>query len=173
MSCSPLGKIPYIRTEHGGLCESQAILDYIEATWPQPALMPADAFGQAKVRELTTFIDWHLEICARQLYSQAFFGGAALSDVDKARIHGELIANIAGFKRLAKFAPYVAGSQFTQADCAAFVSLPLVGMATKIVYGEDLLLAGGVDYKSYTKLVGERPSAQKVVADRKADAVKA
>jgi glutathione S-transferase len=173
LSCSPLGKIPYIRTEHGGLCESQAILDYIEATWPQPPLMPADAFGQAKVRELTTFIDWHLEICARQLYSQAFFGGAALSDADKVRIRAELIANIAGFKRLAKFAPYVAGSEFTQADCAAFVSLPLVGMATKVIYGEDLLLAGGVDYKSYTKLVGERPSAQKVVADRKADAVKA
>ena len=41
-------------------------------------------------------------------------------------------------------------------------------MATKAVYGEDLLLAHGVDYKPYLKFVGERPSAQKVVADRKA-----
>ncbi len=60
------------------------------------------------------------------------------------------------------------GEQFTQADLAAFNNLPLVGMASKAVFGEDLLLATGVDYKPYLKPVGERPSAHKVVADRKA-----
>jgi len=63
----------------------------------------------------------------------------------------------------------VAGSTFTQADCAAWVSLPLVSMATRAVYGEDLLATGGVDWKPYAKRVGERPSAQRVTADRKAD----
>ena len=85
----------------------------------------------------------------------------------------ELEKNIAGFKRLARFAPFVAGDTFTQADCAAFANLPVVGMATKAIYGEDLLVAGGVDYKPYIKLIGERPSAQKVVADRKAATTKA
>ncbi len=173
LSASPLAKIPFIRTEHGGICESQAIMDYIEATWPAPALMPADAYGKAKVQELITFIDWHLEITARQLYGQAFFGGAALSDDSKADIRKQLEKNISGFKRLAKFSPYIAGGTFTQADCAAFVSLPLVGRASQAVYGEDLLLAGGVDYKAYMKLVGERPTAQKVLADRKASTAKA
>ena len=37
------------------------------------------------------------------------------------------------------------------------------------VYGEDLLAAAGIDWKPYAKLVGERASAQKVVADRKAE----
>ena len=32
LSASPLGKIPFITTEQGGLCESQAILEWIEAT---------------------------------------------------------------------------------------------------------------------------------------------
>jgi glutathione S-transferase len=41
-------------------------------------------------------------------------------------------------------------------------------MASKAVCGEDLLLAAGVDYKPYLKMVAERPSAQKVDADRKA-----
>ncbi len=168
LNASPLGKIPFIRTEQGGLGESQAILDYIEGAWPEPALLPADPFAAAKVRELTTYIDWHLEIVARQLYGPAFFGAALLSEANLARIRTQLEGNIAAFKRLAKFSPYVAGDTFTQADCAAFASLPLVGMASKVVYGEDLLLAGGVDYKSYIKLVGERPSAQRVVADRKA-----
>ena len=150
------------------MCESQAILEYIETRWPQPPLVPADAFAAAKVRELTTFIDWHLEIVARQLYGSAFFGAAALSDTQKNSIRKQLGDNIAAFRRLAKFSPYVAGTAFTQADCSAFNNLPLVGMASKAIFGEDLLLAGGVDYKSYLKLVGERPSAQKVVADRKA-----
>jgi glutathione S-transferase len=45
-------------------------------------------------------------------------------------------------------------------------------MATKVVYGEDLLAAGGVDWKAYARVVGERPSAQKVSADRKAEQAK-
>jgi glutathione S-transferase len=168
LGASPLGKIPFLTTDKGALCESQVLLEYIEATWPQPALLPADPFAAAKVRELTTFIDWHLEIVARQLYGQAFFGGAALSEGNAARIRRQLVDNIAAFGKLAKFSPYVAGDSFTQADCAAFANLPLVGMASKAVFGEDLLLAGGIDYKPYIKLVGERPTAQRVVADRKA-----
>lgn len=173
LAASPLAKIPYITTGQGSLCESQAILEWLEASWPQPPLMPADPFAAAKVRELTTFIDWHLEMTARQLYGSVFFGAAPLSDGNKARIRQELEKNIAAFKRLAKFSPYVAGEQFTQADCSAFNNLPLVGMATKGAYGEDLLLAGGVDYKPYVKLVSERASAQKVAADRKAAQAKA
>ncbi len=168
LACSPLAKVPFIRTEHGPLCESQAILDYLEAAWPQPPLLPADPWAQAKVRELTIFIDLHLELVARELYAQAFFGGTVGEDA-QARVRRQLTRHIAGFKALAKFSPYVAGDTFTQADCAAFQHLPLVGMATKLVLGEDLLQAAGVDWKSYVKLVGERPSAQKVVADRKAD----
>ena len=168
LACSPLAKVPFIRTEHGALCESEAIMGYVEATWPEPALLPPDAWGRAKVHELVTFIDLHVELVARQLYTQAFFGGAPLADADKERIRKQLVKNIAAFKRLAKFAPYIAGDRFTQADCAAYVSLPLVALSTKIVYGEDLLAAGGVDWKPYAKLIAQRASAQKVDADRKA-----
>ena len=172
LAASPLAKIPFIRTPQGGLCESQAILEYIESAHPSPPLLPADPYAAAKVRELTTFIDLHLELVARDLYPQAFFGGT-VSDSSKARVQKQLEKNIAAFRHLAKFAPFVAGDTFTQADCAAFANLPLLGMATKAVYGEDMLLAAGVDYKPYIKLVGERPTAQKVVADRKAAATRA
>jgi glutathione S-transferase len=168
LSATPLGKIPFIRTEHGVLCESQAILDYIEAQYPNPPLVPADPWQAAKVRELVTFVDLHLELVARELYPKAFFGGE-LSEANGARIQKLLKKNIAGFMRLAKFSPYVAGATFTQADCAAWASLPLVSMATRAAFGEDLLAAAGIEWKPYSKLVNERASAQKVVADRKAD----
>jgi glutathione S-transferase len=172
LAASPLAKIPFIRTPQGSLCESQAIVEYIEAAYPQPALMPSDAFAAAKVRELCTFIDLHLELVARDLYGQAFFGGT-VSESSQARVKKQLEKNIAAFMKLAKFSPMVAGGeQFTLADCAAWVNLPLVGMATKAVYGEDMLTAMGCDYKPYIKMIGERPSAQKVAADRKAATAK-
>lgn len=168
LSCSPLAKVPFIRTAQGSLCESQAIVDYLEALQPEPRLLPADPWAAAKVRELTTFIDLHLELAARELYGKAFFGGE-ISEANAERVRKLLTKNIAAFKRLAKFSPYVAGDSFTQADCAAFVSLPLVGLASRIVLGEDLLAAAGVDWKAYVKVVGERPSAQRINADRKAE----
>jgi glutathione S-transferase len=168
LAASPLGKIPFISTEQGALCESQVIVDYLEQAYPNPPLLPRDAFAAAKVRELVAVLDWHLEITARQLYPSAFFGAAPLSESNAARIRREIEQNIAGLKRVLKLAPYAAGDSFTLADCSAFVNLPLVGMATKAAYGEDLLIANGVDYKPYVKFIGERASAQKVVADRKA-----
>ncbi|MCI4429905.1 MAG: glutathione S-transferase family protein [Burkholderiales bacterium] len=165
---TPLGKIPFIRTEHGSLCESQAIADYLEAAYPNPPLMPADPWAAAKLRELITFIDLHLELVARELYAKAFFGGE-ISPGNAQRVHKQLAKNIAGFKRLARFGPYVGGDAFTLADCAAWVSLPVVAMATRSVYGEDLLAGAGIDWKAYAKTIAERPSAQRVTADRKAD----
>jgi glutathione S-transferase len=172
LGASPLGKIPFIRTEHGALCESQAIVEYIDALSTDNKLTPADPFAAAKVRELVTFIDLHLELVARELYPQAFFGGT-VSEANQERVRKLLTKHIAGFKKLARFSPYVAGDAFTQADCAAYASLPVVAMATKAIYGEDLVAAAGIDWKAYVKLIGARPSAQKVAADRKADAERA
>ena len=168
LAASPLGKIPFLSTDQGSLCESQAIVDYLEQAYPTPPLLPRDAFAAAKVRELATFLDWHLEMATRQLYPSAFFGAAPLSESNATRIRREIEQKIAGLKRLLKMSPYAAGDSFTLADCSAFVNLPPVGLATRTVYGEDLLLANGVDYKAYVKFIGERPSAQKVLADRKA-----
>ena len=167
LAASPLGKVPFIRTEHGALSESQAIVDYVEALWPEPRLVPADPWARAKLAELVTYIDLHLELVARELYPQAFFGGT-VSEAHQARIRKLLTRNVAAFARLAKFSPYVAGDAFTQADCAAYVSLPLVALSTRQVLGEELLAAAGFDWKSYVKLIGQRPTAQKVDADRKA-----
>jgi glutathione S-transferase len=167
LEASPLGKVPFLRTEHGCLSESGAIIEYLEAIAPTPALLPADPWAAAKVRELALYIDLHLELVARELYTQAFFGGT-ISESQQARVRKLLDRNIVAFRRLAKFSPYVAGEMFTIADCGAYVSLPLVAMSSKIIYGEDLLAAHGIDWKGYAKLIAQRPSAQRVDADRKA-----
>ena len=163
---SPLGKIPYIVTEHGSLCESQAIVDYLEALHSEHPLMPTDHFAAGKLRELITFLELHLELPARELYAEAFFGGK-VSDEVKARIEKLLTRNILAFTKLAKFDPYVGGKEFTLADCAAVVHFPLVSMATKNIYGRDFL--ADLPTRDYVKYISERPAMQKVNADRKAN----
>ena len=178
LACTPLGKIPFIRVDAdsdgtGGqtLCESQVIVDYLEARYPTPALVPADALAAAKVRELCTYMELHVELVARELYAQAFFGGS-VSDSTQARVKARLATNIPAMQRFLKMAPgvpYAAGDQFTIADIAAFAALPTVAQATKIVLGEDLIAAAGIDWKGHLKLLAERPSVQRVNADRKRD----
>ena len=168
LAASPLGKIPFIRVDGQTLCESQVIVDYLEARHPTPALMPADPLAAAKVRELVTFVELHLELVVRDLYPQAFFGGT-VSEGTQERVRKQLAKNIPAFVRLAKFGPYLAGDSFTLADCAAWASLPPLAMATQNVLGVDMLAEAGVDWKGYVRLVGARPSAAKVSADRKAD----
>ena len=163
LSKSPLGKVPYLETEHGTLAESQVQVNYIEAVYPQPALLPADPFRAAKVQELIMFMELHLELVVRELYGEAFFGGAA-SDSTKQRVRKQLDKNIAAFAQLAKFSPYIAGDAFTLADCAAVCHLPLAISATKKIYGEDLLAA--LPVKDYLKRMGERPAVAKINADR-------
>jgi glutathione S-transferase len=168
LAATPLGKIPFVKVDGQTLCESQVICDYLEARYPQPALVPADPLAAAKVRELIAFMELYLELVARDLYAQAYFGGT-VSDATKERVKKQLAKNIPAFQRLARFAPYVAGEQFTLADAAAFAALPTVAMATKAVLGEDMVAAAGIDWKGYVKRLGERPSVQRVNADRKRD----
>ena len=164
--CSPLGKVPYIRTAQGGVCESGVIMEYIEQAYPDKPLLPADPFAAAKVRELVTFLELHLELVARNLYPEAFFGGK-VSDSAKEKIGAQLEKNVAAFAQLARFAPYVAGESLSLADCAAVVHLPLVSGATKLVYGRDFL--ADLPVREYLKRMGERPTLAQVNADRKAN----
>lgn len=58
---NPLGAIPAL-IDHGPgqspvpLTQSLAILEFLDETWPQPPLLPADAHGRARVRSLAQMI---------------------------------------------------------------------------------------------------------------------
>ncbi len=164
MEKSILGKIPYFEIGDQVLFESQTMVEYLEDAYPQKPLMPADPVARAEIRQLIIFMELHLELVARELYGEAFFGGK-VSDETKQRVEKILKRNTAAFGKLAKFSPFVAGSTFTLADCVALAHLPLVGQATKAIYGVDML----ADYptRDYAKKLGERATVQKVDADRR------
>ena len=164
-----MGKVPFIEVSGHTLAESQVIAEYIEEVYPAQPLLPRDPLARAKVRELIEFIELHLELVARRLYGEAFFGAAAASDAAKRAVERELEKGVQAFMRLAKFTPFVAGPQFTLADCAAVAHLPVITMATKKIYGRDFF-AGHPEVGAYLKEMGERPAVRRATEERKRQA---
>jgi glutathione S-transferase len=164
---SPMGKAPFVELDDGRrLSESEVICEYLEDCYPQKPLLPRDPLERAKVRELITHLELYLELVARRTYGFVFFGRPVDEQV-KQDAEKELAKGVRAFKALAKFEPYVAGKDLTLADCAAFVHLPLVSLATKLAYGRDVL-EGLPQVKPYLQMLGERPAFRKVSDDRKA-----
>ena len=164
---SPVGKVPFLELDGDRrLAESQVICEYLEEAFPQKALYPKDPLARAKVRELIVFMELHLELVARKLYGSVFFGKPVPDEV-KQSVEKDLAKGLRAFKALAKFSPFVAGAELTYADCAAFVHLPLISLATKIAYGRDFL-EDLPQVKPYIKMLKERPAFLKVDEDRKA-----
>lgn len=166
LALSPMGKVPYLEVDGTRLIESEVILEYLEDAYPQKPLLPKDPLARAKVRELLTVMELHVELVARRLYA-GLFAGAPLSDGAKQSVEKELAKGIRAFKGLAKFDPFIAGKEMSVADCAAAVHLPLITLATKAAYGRDFLEEIPL-VKPYLKMLGERPAVAQVNADRRA-----
>src|SRR5579871_2294335 len=61
---NPYGRVPTLEEDGFVLYESTAILNYLEATHPTPALVPGDARGRA-------LVDMHMKLCDIQLTRHA------------------------------------------------------------------------------------------------------
>jgi len=122
---TPIGKVPFLELDGGRrLSESEVIFEYLEDAYPQKPLLPKDPYAAAKVRELVTFVDLHVELVARELYPKAFFGGT-ISEGNAARVRQLLTRNIAAFQRLARFAPALAAWSPELAELAGIIESPL------------------------------------------------
>jgi len=163
---SPMGKVPFLELDGKTLIESDVICEYLEDAYPQKPLLPRDPLERARVRELITVMELHLELVVRRLYPFVFFGKPPVEDV-KQSVEKALPKGLRTLKSRARFAPYIAGSELTLADCAAFVHLPLVSLSTKLAYGRDFL-EDLPQVKPYIKQLAERPAFKRVSEDRKA-----
>lgn len=164
---SPMGKVPLLETKQGFLSETDAILDYLDEACPGPKLFPQDAFAKAKVRQLMKVQELYVETPAHNLIG-ALFGREVPPHVKEAS-QPDARKGLAALGRLAKFEPWIAGSEFTAADIFVFYSFVLSNRITQLVYGWDMLLElpGSNDW---FRRFEELDLAQQVLADSRAAA---
>jgi glutathione S-transferase len=163
---SPLGKVPCLETDEGFLTESRCIVDYLERTYPEPALYPEGAFAQAKLLELTQIIDLYLELSARRLLPN-YFTRTKPSDEVAAEVREVISKGCRALSKLASFERFLLGEHFTAADVSGVLHFPIVRMVTTQVLGCDPLAE--IDgLEGYLARIEERPTVQKVRADEQA-----
>ncbi|MFT4938662.1 MAG: glutathione S-transferase [Paraglaciecola sp.] len=162
---SHMGKVPALETEHGMLTETNIIMEYLDAAYPDRPLYSGDAFQQAKIKELVKLCELYLELPARRCHPEVFFGGK-VSDEIKKDVKRALFKGIEGLARLAKFSPYLAGDEFTAADIMFLYSADLAaGVAHKLFDVDLLALAPGA--KELMLSLNEREDVKQIAADRK------
>jgi glutathione S-transferase len=163
---SPMGKIPVMEVDGQFFAESLAMLDYLDKVFPAAPLLPADPFERAKCREMSQIIELYVSGtgAGAQLTGAALFG-APISDDAKKDAEALIARGVKAVARLAKFAPFIMGSKFTQADCVAFPKLSFVAMVTSKVLGKNMIegIPGAAEYFKY---MSDRPAVQKLLADQ-------
>ena len=158
LAISPRGKVPVLQTPQGYLNEASVILEYLEET----------GTGNARgyVRSLMKEIELYIELPGRSCFAEAFFGGRVSQSIkDKAR--DDLVGGFAALRRHAKFAPFVAGSEFTLADIVFLYSADLANTVAKLLFNTDHL-AGWPQAAALLERLGQNPHVQMLARNREA-----
>lgn len=165
---SPMGKVPCIETDQGFLTETGVIIDYLEALGEGPSFYPDDPFARAKVQELMRHIELYIELPARRLYGEVFFGRPPQEE-EREAVRKLLKRGFASLGTLASFDPYLAGDEITYAD---FYFRFTVSLAT-------VVCRKALDWDAYNEVpnvralierLNQRESIRRVMADQAAEA---
>ena len=137
LACSPMGKVPYIEVDGKYLCETNVIYDYLEDIQPEPKLYPDDPFEKAKVKEIIRVTELYLESPARRHLGAVVFGGET-DKIAYEEVRPALEKGLTAFLQLAKFDPYVCGSEFSFADISSYFHILFTNLHTKAIYDWDI-----------------------------------
>ena len=164
-SKSPMGKVPCIETDRGFMSETNVMLEYLEGVQPQPALMPADPYAAAKVREVMKVLELYIELPARRHYNELFFKGernpAAFTEAKPIMENG-----VKALRQLCTFKPYLCGA-FSAADIMAAHTFIYAAPVAQAIYGWDIV-ADVPGLKAAIDATNKRPAGAKVLADQQA-----
>ena len=168
LALSPVGKIPALTTSQGiNLCESSVCCDYLEDTYPDKPLYPADSTARAQVRQIMKISELYLELPCRRLISFAFSKTTPpVAVVDEVRT--VVTRGIGALNRISSFDPYVAGAQMTMADIYLRYVMSVADMIGASILKWDI--GGEINgLKDWQSLMASLDDSQKVDADREAN----
>lgn len=121
----PAGSVPGLVADGAALFESNAILEFLEEIAPEPAILPRDAVGRARVRGLLGYHDQRVEASVRVLFPLVKRDWRA----EPGAVEGAVRGIEAALERLAALEPWAAaeGGPFAS-DLAYPVTLQMARM---------------------------------------------
>jgi glutathione S-transferase len=157
LALNPYGRVPTLEEDGFVLYESTAILDYLEATHPKPALTPTDARSRA-------LVEMHMKLCDLQMtrpwaaivFPKRFLPKERWNETAMAEARAEVDKHLAIVERQLGDRQFLVGDRFTLADLCylpflEFLPLAEIKPPPVIAAWSERLLA--------------RPSAQKTKPD--------
>lgn len=129
---NPIGKIPALNVDGTIIPESTVILEYLEAEFPEPSLMPADARDAARMRLLMQMTDLYLGQHMSPIFQKLMGRGG-----DEAAVEGaaKALETLRQMESFADGGPWLIGDRMSLADCtlapvAYFIGvlMPTVGV---------------------------------------------
>lgn len=162
---SPMGKVPCLETAQGCLAETNVILEYLEAVQPSPALLPAEPFAAAHVREVAKIIELYVELPARRHYAEIFFGEKR-NETAVAEAKPVIENGLGALRQLCVFEPFLCG-EFSLADIVAAHSFIYAVPVCQAVYGWDIV-ADVPGLGAALEATNARAAGARVMADQQA-----
>ena len=155
----PIGKFPVLRDEERGATvpESSLIVEYLDRVHPgPPPLIPADPGEALMTRHWDRFFDHYVEHPLQKVVGDTFRpeDGRDPHGVEEAKAMLARAYDILE-ERLADAAPWVAGNEFTLADCGAGPALFYANMVR--------CFAGRPHLEAYYARLRARPSFSRAV----------
>ncbi len=119
----PMGTLPAIQVGDWVLSESEAINEYLEERYPEPAMLPRALQLRADLRFLCRFHDLYLEPQVRALFGHVKSAGR--DDAQVALLRTGIERRIRQLAQWSQPQPYLLTAQISLADCGPLVTLPL------------------------------------------------
>ncbi len=162
---NPAGKVPVLRLDSRLLSESQAICEYLEETYPQPALMPRDADGRYEVRRICSWFDdkFQNEVTSKLLYERVNkkITGAGYPDsknvksgASRIKYHLDYMAWLLDQRR------WLAGDVMSLADITAAAHLSCLDYISDVDWHRHAVV------KDWYAKIKSRPSFRPLLADQ-------
>ena len=159
LAVSPIGKFPAIRdhVRNRDLAETTIIIEYLDHFFAgERALIPREWEDAFQVRLWDRLFDNYLQVPMQQIVGDRMRGGKG----DVTRERATLDTAYAMIDNHMADGPWVAGRNFSMADCAAAPALFYAGIIQPFPEGHHRL-------RAYFDRLMERPSVQRVMEEAK------
>jgi glutathione S-transferase len=166
LKLNPLGRVPTLVLDDGrALPESEVICEYLEETFPSPALLPADPWHRAQVRLVTRICDIYLVMAMVPLFDLL---ATRRSEWDRTVIDAavdKVAEALAALEFYIGINGYAVGPSLTVADGALAPMLILAEEWAPSVFGTDPPLHRFPKLAAYWRTVQADPIVSRVVGE--------